>query len=220
MVQRTLEHGGFVSYKNMADGSRLPYELNINYLDALSNPAGNEAAELAGRKLLTAHAILLSLQGMPGIYFHSLFGSRGDRAAAIDSGILRRINRAKLECNRFETELDDDRSLRGYIWNGFQKMLHIRSQQTAFHPQATQRILATDRRIFAVYRIPPDKSQQILCLHNVSGKTVLISGLGCEEILSRSWIDLLTGHHYDTGTEPIEIAGFHSLWLQPVRTAD
>ena len=82
LVQRTLEHGGFISYKDMPDGSRLPYEMNINYLDALSNPAEGEPVELAARKFLTAHAILLSLQGVPGIYFHSMFGSRGDRAGA------------------------------------------------------------------------------------------------------------------------------------------
>ena len=79
-MRRALEHGGLISYKDMPDGSRLPYEMNINYLDALSNPAQGEQAELAARKFLTAHAILLSLQGVPGIYFHSMFGSRGDRA--------------------------------------------------------------------------------------------------------------------------------------------
>jgi len=46
LVQRTLEHGGFISYKDMPDGSRSPYEMNINYLDALSNPAANEPVEI------------------------------------------------------------------------------------------------------------------------------------------------------------------------------
>ena len=97
LVRRTLAHGGFISYKDMPDGSQAPYEMNINYLDALSNPAASEPAELAARKFLTAHAIMLSLQGVPGIYFHSLFGSRGDRAGAEASGIPRRINREKLD---------------------------------------------------------------------------------------------------------------------------
>src|SRR4030095_9210377 len=92
MIERVKIHGGFISYKNMPDGSQVPYEMNINYLAALSNPSRNEPNELATRKLLTAHAIMLSLQGVPGIYFHSLFGSRGDRAGAESSGIKRRIN--------------------------------------------------------------------------------------------------------------------------------
>ena len=53
LVTRTLAHGGFVSCKHNADGSASPYELNINYLDALSNPAAGEPPELAARKFLT-----------------------------------------------------------------------------------------------------------------------------------------------------------------------
>ena len=39
LVQRTREHGGFISYKQLSDGTQEPYEMNINYLDALSPPA-------------------------------------------------------------------------------------------------------------------------------------------------------------------------------------
>jgi len=40
--------------------------MNINYFDALSNPAAGEMVELPARKFLTAQAIMLSLQGVPG----------------------------------------------------------------------------------------------------------------------------------------------------------
>gem|GEM_PF-3137897 len=39
---------------------------------------------------------MLSLPGVPIVYFYSLFGLRGDRAAAETSGTARRINRQKL----------------------------------------------------------------------------------------------------------------------------
>ena len=38
MVQRTEALGGNVSTRRQADGSDIIYELNINYLDALSDP--------------------------------------------------------------------------------------------------------------------------------------------------------------------------------------
>jgi hypothetical protein len=52
-------------------------------------------------------AVKLCLQGVPAIYFHSLFGSRGDRLGAESRGIKRRINREKLE-----------RPRRAVVWHG------------------------------------------------------------------------------------------------------
>ncbi len=172
LVARTIEHGGLISYKSLSDGSRLPYEMNINYLDALSNPAANEPAELAARKFLTAQAILLSLQGVPGIYFHSLFGSRGDRAGAEASGIPRRINRERLERARLEAELADATSLRARVFSGYCELLRLRRAHAAFAPSSSQCVLDLDPRVFAVLRETHDGRDRMLCLHNVSGDTV------------------------------------------------
>jgi len=216
LVRRALEHGGLISYKDMPDGSRLPYELNINYLDALSNPAQSEPAELAARKFLTAHAILLSLQGVPGIYCHSMFGSRGDRAGADASGIPRRINREKLDRVRLDEELSQARSLRGRVWRGLKTLLRIRRAQPAFHPQAAQRVLDTDGSLFALWRIPPEKEGRVLCLHNVSAQPVSAPGLLAEGTSARVWTDLLSGRRYEAGgpgRPAIELAGYQTLWL-------
>ena len=214
LARRASEHGGFISCKDMPDGSRLPYEMNINYLDALSNPAQREPAELAARKFLTAHAILLSLQGVPGIYFHSLFGSRGDRAGADASGIPRRINRETLDRVRLENEVGDARSLRGRVWRGLKELLRVRRAQRAFHPQAAQRVLDTHESLFALLRIPPEEEQQVLCLHNVSAQPVSASGLLAEGTSARLWTDLLTGQRYEPGSRAIELAGYQTLWLR------
>jgi glycosidase len=172
LVRRTLEHGGFISYKDMPDGSRSPYEMNINYLDALSNPAAGEPVELTARKFLAAHAILLSLRGVPGIYFHSMFGSRGDRAGAESSGLPRRVNRQKLEREELEAELADPASLRGQVFGGCRRDLQMRGRHAAFHPCGEQEVLALDPRVFAVRRISTNGTDRVLCLHNVSEETV------------------------------------------------
>ncbi|NWF63140.1 MAG: sugar phosphorylase, partial [Chloroflexi bacterium] len=74
LVNKTLEHGGLISYKQDADGAQSPYEMNINYFDALSNPSVDEPLELQVSRFIAAQAIMLSIIGVPGIYFHSLFG--------------------------------------------------------------------------------------------------------------------------------------------------
>lgn len=217
LARRTLAHGGFISSKAMPDGSQRPYEMNINYLDALSNAQAMETVEMAERKFLTAHAILLSLQGVPGIYFHSLFGSRGDVFGASASRIPRRINREKLERFRLETELADPRSLRSHIWRGLQKLLRIRCAQKAFHPQAAQKIMELDSRLFAVSRISADQKERLLCIHNLSDERVFVSGSKTECSPEMVWTDLLTGKHYiqyGAGEPPVELEGYQTVWLR------
>ncbi len=70
LVETALAHGGQVSYKANADGSRSPYELNITWYDALNDPA-RPAAALDVARFLASQAIMLALAGVPGIYVHS-----------------------------------------------------------------------------------------------------------------------------------------------------
>ena len=155
-------HGGFVSYKNNPDGTRSPYELNVSYFDALSDPAGGEPEDLQVARFLAAHAILLALQGVPGIYFHSLFGSRGDRAGAEDSGIPRRINRQKLARPDLERELASPGSLREKVFGGLKRLLAVRAAHPAFSPTTPQEIPAAPDGLFVVRR------QDVLCVVNVT----------------------------------------------------
>ncbi len=176
LVGRVRAHGGFISNKSNPDGTESPYEMNINFLDALSDPAGGEPPALAARRFLTAHAVMLSLQGVPGLYFHSLFGSRGDPGAAATSGIKRRINRARLERANLESDLADPASLRAHVFTGFRALLGVRRRHAAFAPAAPQQVLELDPRLFAVVRGTPDAAERVLCLHNVSGDPVTIDG--------------------------------------------
>ncbi len=97
LAARVMALGGHVSYRRQPDGSNAVYELNINYLDALGDPeAALEPVELVAQRFLAAQAIMLSLRGVPGIYFHSLFGSRGWPEGVAETGRARTVNREKL----------------------------------------------------------------------------------------------------------------------------
>lgn len=172
LAQRALAHGGYVSYKNNPDGSKSPYELNVNYFDALSSPSESAPMEVQVNRFLCAHAIMLSLAGLPGLYFHSLFGSRGDRAGAEASGIARRINRQKLERQRLESELSDPATLRARVWTGLRQLLCARRSQAAFHPCGRQEVKSVSPHLFAIERSAPEGPDLVLCLHNVSAHPV------------------------------------------------
>jgi glucosylglycerate phosphorylase len=171
LVEKTLEHGGLVSYKHNSDGSQSPYEMNINYFDALSNPHGNEPLELQVDRFITAQAIMLSLIGVPGIYFHSLFGSRSWQEGVNLTGRHRTINRQKFELTTLESELSDESSLRNLIFRCYTDLLRARSSSSAFYPHGEQQVLDCGEAILALLRLSPDASQRVLCLHNVSDQS-------------------------------------------------
>jgi sucrose phosphorylase len=175
LVDKTLEHGGLISYKHNTDGTQSPYEMNINYFDALSNADGNESLDQQVDRFIAAQAIMLSLVGLPGIYFHSLFGSRGWPEGVKRTGQNRTINREKLQLNELQRELEDKNSLRSKVFTRYCELLKARSERSAFDPHGTQKVLDVNRSVFAIERISPDEKERALCLHNVSRRHISLS---------------------------------------------
>jgi len=217
MAARVEALGGYVSCKTNGDGSQSAYELNINYLDALGNPdmPGEPVARVA-RRFLSAQAIMLTLQGVPGIYFHSLFGSRNWREGAEQTGHKRTINRQKLQRSQLERELADPHSLRHHVFAGYQKLLAARATDPAFHPNGGQEMVACDTAVFALWRISPDGRSRVLCLQNVSdqprGLTLPVTG-------AARLVDLLGAGAFPVkqNTLRLTIPPYGVFWLKKVQ---
>jgi glycosidase len=171
LVAQTILHGGLISYKQNSDGSQTPYEMNINYFDALSNPAGSEPSALQVKRFMAAQAIMLSLIGVPGIYFHSLFGSRNWTKGVQLTKHNRTINRQKLDFSTLEIELSSPDTLRSQVYQQYCQLLRQRAASTAFHPHGQQKIMRLGKYIFAILRSSPVGDQQVLCLQNVTAET-------------------------------------------------
>jgi len=190
LVSKALAQGGLVSYKHNADGSQAPYEMNINYFDALSKPNGEESLGLQINRFIAAQAIMLSLLGLPGIYFHSLFGSRGWIEGVKQTGRNRTINREKCQLDELQNELADEDTLRSKVFTRYSQLLKARSSSPAFHPHGTQIILDVHPAIFAVERISPDEKTRMLCLHNVSLEKITTETEHATALLQTSTITL------------------------------
>jgi glucosylglycerate phosphorylase len=191
IAERVEALGGYVSYKNNPDGGQAAYELNINYLDALCVPGPVEPIAWIARRFLAAQAIMLALRGVPGIYFHSLFGSRGWRDGAQQSGRPRTINRRKPFLRQIETELADSNSLRQIVFRGYAHLLRQRTAHPAFHPNAEQQIVFCHAAVFAMWRRSPERKSAVLCLHNVSAETHELHIL--LQVETQTLRDMLTG---------------------------
>jgi sucrose phosphorylase len=136
MVDKIKSQGGAIGTRTQASGEDSPYELNVSYLSALRPENG--AKQDHARRFLTTQAVMLALQGMPAIYFHSLVGTENDLEGMRASGIPRRINRRKFELSELNERLYADGSLSQLVFQGLQALLRIRIAQSAFHPDAQQ----------------------------------------------------------------------------------
>ncbi|TDT61334.1 alpha-amylase family glycosyl hydrolase [Fonticella tunisiensis] len=203
LIDKVIENGGRVSYKTNTDGSQSIYELNINYQDALINKNEDTTLELQVRKMLAAHSILLSLIGVPAIYYHSLLGSRNDYEGLEKSGINRRINREKLEYNRIAFELETDER-RKAIFNGLKKMINLRKKESPFSPYAPQRVLDLGNKVFALEREDKETVERITFVVNVDSREVKINGNFKGE-------DILTGRKIDG---ELALAPYEFVWIK------
>ena len=140
LAEIVRSHGGRVSTRRNSDGSDSPYELNITYLEAVADRTSVPAAEHS-RRFLATQAIMLSMQGMPAVYFHSLVGSPNDQAGVEESGQNRRINRHKYDRDKLDDALAEPHSLQRRVFDGYRRLLEVRTRQPAFHPNATQQVL-------------------------------------------------------------------------------
>ena len=174
LAKRAEKHGGQVGYKNNEDGSQSPYELNCNYLDLLSD--SNESDDNRVAKMMLTQSLMLAFPGVPGIYFHSLLGSRNYYKGVEESGIKRRINREKLNFNSLEKELKEKNSLRNRIYKSYKKILSIRCNQKVFNPygEATYAKLANEK-VFVIKRVYDNDT--IYAIYNFSTAAQNINSL-------------------------------------------
>lgn len=210
LIESVKIRGGHVSTKRNSDGSDSPYELNITYLGALSNP-GVDTPQDHARRFLATQAIMLALRGIPGVYFHSLVGTPNDLAAVEATGIPRRINRRKFELHELSSAIDADGSTQQLVFRGYQQLLKTRIQQSAFHPDASQLMLPTDdASLLAFRRHDPISDQAVLVVANLSRHTKTFDippRADCG--VSR---DLLSNETVINGNT-IRLQPFHVAWL-------
>lgn len=200
MADEALRRGGQIGYRTTPEGKEVPYELNINYLDAV---AGDETdRDKMVQKFMASQCILLSFMGLPAIYYHSLLGSRNCYEEVEKSGIKRRINREKLDFDKLLSALYDEGSLRHQVLSRYKALIEKRKEQRAFAPNSPQQVLTLDGRVLSLLR--GEGEGRVLALINVSGETVRLN-------TPYSGTDLLTGKEYH---KDIKMSPYEYLWLK------
>jgi sucrose phosphorylase len=171
LVEMVKRRGGYISYRDAEEGKKVPYELNASYIDIVSDP--EESVDVRTAKMVLTQAVALAMPGVPGIYFHSLVGSTGDREAVERSGEPRAINRQKFTYDALAEELEREGSLRNGLFTKYAKLLRTRADEPLFHPHMTCSFPDMGDALFAIERVSFDGEKKLLALYNFTKKPIL-----------------------------------------------
>ena len=212
LIGTMMSFGGRVSMRTLDDGSMKPYEINIALYDALQG-THDGPDKFALERFLCAHAIMLSLEGIPGIYIHSMLGTRNDYDRLEHTQHNRHINRHRWDYAELQSVLNDESTVHAKIYTRLIELITIRKQQKAFHPNAHQFTLQLGEEVFGVWRQSIDRDQSIFCLSNISKQSVTISlsELNLTEV--DRWRDLVGGALIADTLGELTLQPYQSVWL-------
>ncbi len=216
LVEAVRQRGGFVNTRRRPDGSDVPYELNISYVDALAPNTRDEApdVELHARRFLASQAVMLALPGIPAVYFHSLVGTQNDYDGVEQTGINRRINRHKYRIDELRGHLSSPDSLAGRIHEGYRRLLSVRKSHAAFHPDASLRLIDVgDPKLLVFERRSLGGDEQLIVLVNFgSDRTVDLAELAITDEMC--YRNLLAADAAARPAGPLSLANGECVWLK------
>jgi sucrose phosphorylase len=219
LVDSMHQFGGLISWRSVDNGARKPYEINISLFDALKGTSQGED-DLGIDRFICAHAIMLALEGIPGIYIHSLVGTQNDYRRAENTGHNRSINRHQWNYEALQAELANSDSSHSQVYNKLINLLKIRAAQPAFHPNATQFTLHLGSQLFGFWRQSLDRQQSIFAISNISAQPQPLTLSDINLIDNEAWYDLISGMSF-TDSEPVIIMEpYQTLWITNSTSAE
>ena len=212
LVNTMQNFGGRVSWRASENGQQKAYEINIALYDALQGTTKGPD-KWGFQRFICAHAIMLALEGIPGIYIHSLLATGNDYERVKNTSHNRAINRHKWQYDELQKQLASTFSQHHKVLNAMGDLLTIRRQQVAFHPNATQFTLQLGTQIFGFWRQSIDRRQSIFCINNISDEPQEIHLTDINLVGTDEWLDLLTKQPIYATDHTVELAPYQSMWI-------
>ena len=209
-IQLMESNGGKITYRDSHSDTDEPYEINISLFDAMKESFSKEKNFFMER-YICIHTIMMSLEGVPAFYIHSLFGTENDYNLYEKTGRNRSLNRSKIDFDKMNIE--DANSKESKIYNKLKQLLLVRRDQTAFHPNALQFTLHLGNDLYGVWRQSIDKKQSIFCITNVTEKIAKLSLLDINLDDSQRWHDLITEDVLEDNIATIELKPYQTVWI-------
>jgi len=192
-LETARRRGALISYKSTPQGD-IPYELNCSYASVVA-PPDLGSVELRARAFLAVHGVLLSLSGLPALYFHSWIGSQAWTEGPALLGYNRAINREKPAVNIVEKELDDPACFRFHVHRLINAFLAFRKKEPLFDPDVSQRVLEPgfgNNSLFVLLRgslndTSAKDGRRALCIENLGNGNAVWKAGADETLLSEAF---------------------------------
>ncbi|WP_105901559.1 sugar phosphorylase [Vibrio gangliei] len=212
LVNTMQSFGGLVSWRATENGDRKPYEINIALFDALQ---GTEKGpdKYGIDRFICAHAIMFAMEGIPGLYIHSLLGTSNDYDKVENTNQNRSINRHRWDYPQLENLLGQDHSQHHQVLQRMTELIEIRTEQPAFHPNAVQFTLHLSGELFGFWRQSIDRRQSIFCVSNISLEPQTLNVGDMNLIQTDKWKDLLSGQEITESLASIELKPYQTVWI-------
>ncbi len=207
-LYRLKKNGSKFSYRKIQNKSKKIYEANITVFDALKK-TNYDNGKFSFERYISAHSIMIAFEGVPAVYFNSIFGTSNDEAKFVITGNNRDVNRYKWNLKNISNKLNNKDSKEYYFYEKISNLLSIKKKQKAFHPNASRENINLGPKIFCFKRESINKKQTIICITNLSSKIQYLK-------LSKKFLkykDLLGSKIFFTIDKRIKLDPCQTIWL-------
>lgn len=214
LIDAVEERGGHVSRKTNPDGSQSPYELNITYASALSEPGDDETS---ARRFLCSQYVALSLKGIPAVYFHSLMATPNYHEGVEQTGAPRTINRRKWHTDELAGILGNPDHPQADIFRQYVQVLRRRANYPAFNPDGAQQVYRAGNGLLVLSRTSILGNQTVYCAFNFTRRNQTLSKtLGIPGLKEAAKVyDVISGRTHGTAKRGLTLKPYQAMWLVP-----
>jgi sucrose phosphorylase len=212
LVQTVQDFGGKISWRTTDTGEQKAYEMNIALYDALQGTVKGKD-QWNFERFICAHAVMFALEGIPGIYIHSMLGTQNDYQKLANTHHNRSINRRRWHVGALDDALADKNLHHANVLSTLKSLLGIRIKQSAFHPNATQFTLHLGLQLFGFWRQSKDRKQSVFCVSNISDQPVVLPLSELNLIITESWLELISNEEITELTQEMTLAPYQTVWL-------
>jgi sucrose phosphorylase len=217
LVHTVENFGGKISWRTSDTGEQKAYEMNISLYDAMQGTVDGKD-QWNFERFICAHAIMFALEGIPGIYIHSLLGTQNDYQKLANTHHNRSINRRRWQENALEEALANKSLHHARVLSTLKSLLNTRIKQPAFHPNATQFTLHLGLQLFGFWRQSQDRKQSVFCVSNVSDQPITLPLSELNLIITESWFELISKKEITELTQKILLTPYQTVWISNVIT--